>query len=84
MRLVQDLLFAESLEFTVKALYANVARAGTFSMGEAAVNLCELVGLELVDYDTMMCHPKGDTVRVELHSRHWREHWQRVANTFNA
>jgi hypothetical protein len=79
MRLVQDLVFLESLEFYVDGVEAAQAKAGTFSIGEAAVKVCELVGLELVDYDTVMWHPVRDRIRVELHSRAWRERWQRTA-----
>lgn len=82
MRQVQDLFFLESLEFRVDELSAARAKAGTFSMGEVAINLCALAGLELVDYDTIMMQPSPGSafVHVQLKSRAWRERWQRSAD----
>ena len=80
MRIVQDLLFLEELTFTVPAVDAAHAKAGTFSMGEAAANLCALAGLELVDYDTVRTIPVGQMVEVQLMARAWRERWQRSAD----
>ena len=79
MRIVQDLLFAEQLDFYVDAAAAAHARAGTWSIAEGAERLCALVGLELIDYETVMCHPIADRVKVELRSRAWGERWKRIA-----
>jgi len=79
-RLVQDLIFLEELEFRVGSVEAAQAKAGTFSVGEAAVNLCALAGLELIDYDTLMLHPVGTMVQVQLKAKAWRERWQRTAD----
>lgn len=80
MRIVQDLLFLEELEFCVHSLGVAQAKAGTFSMGEVAANLCAIAGLELVDYDTIRLNPSGAFVKVELKARAWRERWQRTAD----
>lgn len=80
MRIVQDLIFLESLEFEVHPLGAAQARANTFSMGEVAMNLCAIAGIELIDYDTVRTRPVGLFIKVELKSRAWRERWQRTAD----
>lgn len=77
---MQDLLFIEELDFYVPAVDAAQAKGGTFSMGEAAVKICALAGLELIDYDTIMLHPIGETVKVQLRAKAWRDRWQRSAD----
>jgi hypothetical protein len=80
MRLVQDLIFLEELSFRVPLVDAAHAKAGTFSIGEAAANFCALAGLELIDYDTIRTIPVGDMVEVQLMAKAWRERWQRSAD----
>ena len=80
MRMVQDLIFLEELEFDVHPLGMAQAQAGTFSMGEVAMNLCAIAGLELIEYDTIRTRPAGLFVKVELKAKAWRERWQRTAD----
>jgi hypothetical protein len=79
MRVVQDLIFVEQMTFTISATAATEAKRGTWSIAEGVQNACAAIGLELVDYDTVLWHPVGTQVRVELKSRAWRDRWKRIA-----
>jgi hypothetical protein len=92
-RLVQDLLFLEELDFGISLVDGARCLNTTKSMRDAAASACELVGLELVDYDSCVFrqvgikighHGIGDPIpltpswmSVRLRSRAWRERTER-------
>jgi hypothetical protein len=76
-RLVQDLVFLEALDFTIPTEIAQRARAGAPSIEEAVWEAASQVGLEVVDYGSVVWHPLGTQVEVRLRSRAWRERAER-------
>lgn len=90
MRLVQDLIFLEQLDFAIPLIDAHRCQHTTKSWGAAAAMACELVGIELQDYHTAVFTPRVDGVGtagvpisykawvdVSLRSKAWRERVER-------
>ena len=71
-----DLLFLETLIFKLPALSAFRYRATSRTLFDAAAAACEHVGLELIDYDSMVFCP-GDPATVILYSKAWRQRTER-------
>lgn len=84
MRLVQDLIFLEQLDFAIPLIDAHRCQHTTKSWGAAAAMACELVGIELQDYHTAVFSPRASAgpysdivVEVSLRSKAWRERVER-------
>lgn len=85
MRLVQDLLFIETLDFVIALDDAHRFQQTARSWGEAAVEACAAVGIELTDWHTALFVPLPavsvlmpiNLCSVRLRSKAWRERTER-------
>lgn len=74
-----DQLFIDQLDFTLpKDAVRNVVSCAP-TMAEALRRACELVGIELLEYDSghFVTMPRADTTMVTLRSKAWRDRVQR-------
>jgi hypothetical protein len=97
MRQVQDLLFIETLDFSLPLTKGEMCVRTARAMSEAALLACQLVGIELVDYESVLFVPHRytqahaqagvkafqDETRVQLRSKAWRERVERQTGTMS-
>jgi hypothetical protein len=74
-----DLLFIEQLDFQITNAQAQRLLHTTKTIAEAAAGACALVGIELVDYHSMVFRPLEDGKHTVVigRSRAWCERMQR-------
>lgn len=93
MRLVQDQIFLEQLDFEISLEQGFRCIHTTKSMASGARAACEIVGLELIDYESCVFTPQQGGIQnhgigevipiklpymtVRLRSKAWRERAER-------
>ena len=73
MDLVFDTLLCDSIDFSLP----RASTQGYASIEDAAKAFCAEIGIELIEYGTLILIPAGDRMVIQLRGRRWVEQQRR-------